>query len=457
MPPKAKNKGNRQSQKNGNGRKTAGGSNLTLGGTDLDSAVTSLVRDKMKDLLGESSKGCRGKRLSSQRDEDSDTEWEDDTPPPKMQKQKQTKIESAPEYATQVVILEGVDDDVKKHPTRLSKAFAETKPNVQLHPDGLRMTASGDVLVKPKNPKDCNALLKKDAFPSSSALGSDVKARVPKAQQVTYQVIVKHVDESVTQEEMDEILQRQELPYKSVKRIISRQYGKPTKLFRLILKDEETKKRLLRDGINLDQMHYRCEPAREDAKSYPKVLQCFKCQQLGDHQAAACKNEQKCVLCSGPHRKAECQVTRENFKCANCAGAHAAWSQECPRLRENMEMKKKPTFAQIASATVTPQMLQEIIQEIKQSIVLLITETIARSICEMTYEIFDKSISKLALPMKVAVIATNVCSAANKLGFGPAKDPVDKNTVKDAVVTKLFPNPPATETSQRAGGSAANS
>ena len=166
------------------------------------------------------------------------------TLPPKIQKQKQTKPESSPDYATQVVILEGVDANVKKHPTRLSQAFAATKPNVMLHSDGLRLTAAGDVLVKPKNPKDCNALLKKDAFPPSSALGPNVSARVPKAQQVTYQVIVKNVDKSVTQEEMDEILQRQELPYKSVKRIISRQYGKPTKLFRLILKDEETKKRL---------------------------------------------------------------------------------------------------------------------------------------------------------------------------------------------------------------------
>ena len=117
-----------------------------------------------------------------------------------------------------------------------------------------------------------------------------------------------------SQEEMDEILTRQELPYKSVKRIISRQYGTPTKLFRLILKDEGTRKKLIRDGINLDQMHYKCEAAREDSKSHPKIMQCYKCQQLGDHLAAACPNEQKCVQCSGPHRKSKCTVSKEEFK-----------------------------------------------------------------------------------------------------------------------------------------------
>ena len=362
---------------------------------------------------------------------------------------------AAAEYATQVVILEGVDDAIKKHPTRLLKAFTEAKPNVSLRPDGLRLTASGDVLVKPKNPKDCNSLLKKDAFPPSCPLGASVIARVPKEQQITHQVIIKNVDESVTQEEMDEILVRQNLPYKKVKRIISRERGTPTKLFRLILQDEETKKRLLRQGINLDQMHYKCEAAKEDVKTYPKLKQCFKCQQIGDHLVAECTNEQKCVLCSGPHRKSECTVSKENYKCANCSGLHAAWSPDCPRLREAADSKKTPTFAHLASASVTPQVLQQVIQEVKESIVMLVTEVVARSICELVYDIQDRNVSKLGLPLKVGTISTNATNAANKLKFGPATTPVDKNEVKERVMAKCFPKPNSAEqpTSTLTGGS----
>lgn len=406
---------------------------------DLGSAITSLVNDKMKDLLGETStNGPRGKRLSSERDEEGESDG--DEPPPLKLSKPATSSQATPDYATQVVILVGVDDGVKKHPTRLSRAFAEAKPNVELRPDGLRLTASGDVLVKPKNPKDCNSLLKENAFLPPCALGNEVKARVPKAQQITYQVIIKNVDVEVTQEEMDEILTRQSLPYKSVKRIHSRQRDAPTKMFRLILKEEETKKKLLRDGINLDHSHYKCEKALEDTKSFPKILQCFKCQAIGDHFAGSCPKEQRCVLCAGPHRKAECTATKETFKCANCSGAHAAWSQECPRIREAVDMKKTPTLAQVASATVTPAMLEQALQEVKESIVLLVAEVVARSICELVHDLLNKNVSKLGLPLKVANISNNAVYAANKLKFGPAKVLLEKNSVKDKIVGKCFAN-----------------
>ena len=266
-----------------------------------------------------------------------------------------------------------------------------------------------------------------------------MKARVPKTQQVTHQVIIKNVDTEVTQEEMDEILTRQQLEYKSVKRIHSRQRGQPTLMFRLILKDEDTKKRLLRDGINLDMMHYRCIQAIEDTKSHPKVMQCFKCQKLGDHLSGSCTNEQKCVLCSGPHRKADCTVTKENFKCANCKGNHAAWSQECPWLRKAVDAKKTPTVAQVASATVTPSLLQQILQQVKESVVMLVTEVVSRSICELVYDIHERKLTKLGLPIKVGSIASVATSAANKLSFGPGTTPIAKDVVKDKIMKTCFP------------------
>ena len=295
-------------------------------------------------------------------------------------------------------------------------------------------------------------MLKQDAFPTPCALGANIKARVPKAQQITHQVVIKNVDVEVTQEEIEEILNRLELPYKSVKRIHSRQKGQPTKMFRLVLKEEQTKKRLLKFGINLDQMHYKCIPAIEDTKTYPKILQCFKCQKVGEHQASSCPNEQKCVLCSGPHRKADCTATKESFKCANCNGCHAAWSHECPHLQKAQQMNKTPTMVQVASATVTPAMLKAVIQDVKESMLMLITEIMSRGVCEMVYDIEDNKITKATLKQRVSSIATRATTAANKLKFGVETDPIDAVIVRDRIVEKCFPstsNSDATPSSQK--------
>ena len=231
------------------------------------------------------------KRLHSQR-ADTDTEWEEEeglqSPSPSQAKRPKKQKNSLPqiptpsgggsigcsggggddggtrgnnnngksEYTSQAVILEGIREDIKAHPAKLSKAFSSAKPNVELKQGGLRMTASRDVLVIPKNPKDCCSLLKPDAFPQNSPLGDSVKARVPKSQQITHQVVIRNVDTSVTEEEMEEMLRTQDFPFKAIKRIHSRANNVPTTIFRLILKSEDLKRRLLKDGIFLDQMHF---------------------------------------------------------------------------------------------------------------------------------------------------------------------------------------------------------
>ena len=55
-----------------NGKKTGSG------GIDIDSAVQSIVNEKLKDILGECSspKSPRGKRLASERIDESDSEHE---------------------------------------------------------------------------------------------------------------------------------------------------------------------------------------------------------------------------------------------------------------------------------------------------------------------------------------------------------------------------------------------
>ena len=173
-----------------------------------------------------------------------------------------TDGQTNPTYTSQVVLLDGVHDNLKSNPAKFLEAIKSVKPNLEIN--RVRKTASGAMLIHPKEPKDCNSLLKPGAFPANSALGENVTARLPSSQTITHQVIIKHIDTEVTEEEVMEMLDRQNLPYQKVKRIISRQKSAPTDMMRLILKDESKKNYLLRHGLFLDQMHFKCVKARED-------------------------------------------------------------------------------------------------------------------------------------------------------------------------------------------------
>ena len=413
----------------------------------LDSQISKLVKNQLKTLVTpQITEASHSKRLFSERDSEFESESDDEfpklssstKPAPRAAQQGTKEKKPTPEYASQAVVLEGVTDEIRRHPAKLSKAFSDTKPNVELKQGGLRQTASGHVLVIPKNPKDCNALVKENAFPENCPLGRSVKARLPKSQTVTHQVIIKGVDPSVTEEEMEEMLQRQQLPFKGHKRIHSRARNEPTHLIRLILNDEKEKKRLLKEGINLDQAHFKCIQANEDKKEYPKISQCFKCQKIGDHLASSCKSEQKCVLCAGPHRKSECTATKDQYKCANCGKNHAAWDHECEHIANEIKGKKKPTMAQIASATVTPAMLDGVIESLMEGIAMIVAEVVSRCLCELTLDLVNKSLNKSNLPARVEKVSSVAAKAATRAKVANKQFPVNEDKVKNHIRSKCF-------------------
>ena len=316
----------------------------------------------------------------------------DATFPPKSVNAKTTpQTQGEKNYKSQVVILEGVNDALKKNPARLSKALKDTKPSVEIKK--IRLTASNAVLIEPKHPKDCCSLLKNGAFVPNSPLGPNVTARLPRENTVTHQVIIKGLDVEITDDKLKEMLDRQEMPHNGVKRIHSRQRGCATEMVRLFLKSEEKKKHLLRNGIFLDQMHFNCVAAKEDLEK-KLTFQCFKCQAWGDHKTWECKNESKCVICSGPHKKAECTKTKAEAKCCNCGGEHAAWSTVCPSYKTSVEKKKAKSFATATSESmVTTTKLQEelqialgkIVSAIKKQIAVIVAEVVTKSFLDHIY------------------------------------------------------------------------
>ena len=423
--------------------------------TDVNSLITSLVTRQVKEALTAGttpqSPIPRKRRLSDRQEPDFNPQASVDaaeTPPPP--KKPSNGAKAAPTttttttYASQVVILEGITNQIKNHPAKLSRAFNQAQPNVKIK--GLRKTASGSILVIPQDPKDCCTLLKENAFPKNGPLGETVTARLPKSQTITHQVIIKQVDSEVTVAEMEEMLERQSLPYKEVRRIQSRAKGTPTDLVRLILTNEEDKKRLLKQGIYLDQMHFKCIQAKEDSTSFPKIRQCFNCQEVGGHLASECSKDLRCVLCAGPHRKAECKAPKEDYKCSNCNQNHASWSAECKFIQTARKSNEKPTMAQIASSTVTPSLLSttvhSIVDSIKEAIALIVSEVVSRCLCELSLDILGNNVNKKDLPAKVEKIARNAANATNchTRTLGDSTKQVKPDLVKQITLEKCFPN-----------------
>ena len=368
---------------------------LTNKDDPIQNAVATLVKEQLSSLLQGSSPVPPRARLQSKR-KLSDSEEEDvadkSTNAPKtpaIKKSRPSDQQEAHNASSQVVLLEGVHENLKSNPKRFLSALRSLKPELQIKT--VRKTASGAMLIHPKEPKDCNSLLKKDAFLPNSILGTKVTARLPKAQVITHQVIIKNIDTEVTEDEVKEMLQLQELPFIDVKRIRSRQRDAPTEMMRLILKEEGKKKQLLKNGIYLDQMHFKCVPAKEDTDK-KLVFQCWNCQQWNDHKTFDCKNKVKCVICAGEHRKSDCPKQKSEAVCANCEGNHAAWSTDCPTYQS--EVAKKKTYASATADTVSsPSLLtqtiepiiKEILKTIKRQIAVVVAEVVSRAFLDHIY------------------------------------------------------------------------
>ena len=108
-------------------------------------------------------------------------------------------------------------------------------------------------------------------------------------------------------------------------------------------------------GVKIVWLIYRCEPSKEP----PHVKQCFKCQKYG-HSAIKCKNEQRCLRCSGQHTVKQCAEPKDKAKCANCAGSHASVYKGCSSYQNAVieATKRKQHIKYSAVAKRQTEMLQ---------------------------------------------------------------------------------------------------
>ena len=82
---------------------------------------------------------------------------------------------------------------------------------------------------------------------------------------------------------------------------------------------------------------------------------------------------------------------------------------------------------------------------------MVVAEVVARCLCELTMDIVDRKVSKMNLPMKVALVCSHAVKAVNKANYGTRQ--VDLNVVKDNIIKKCFPTAAPTATAPAATAS----
>lgn len=156
--------------------------------------------------------------------------------------------------------------------------------------------------------------------------------------------ILKSLPQSISQEEVEESLQNQGIPFSKATRL-----GNKSRKFDMFMvtapKSAEAEK--IYKVNNVAHMSVTVEPKRRSKET----IQCFKCQKLG-HVSYRCFYDDTCVKCTGNHRSRNCPLpVNAKPKCANCEGEHLASNWSCPAHPHNYKQPSHPKRSQNQPST----------------------------------------------------------------------------------------------------------
>lgn len=135
----------------------------------------------------------------------------------------------------------------------------------------------------------------------------------------THSVIIKNIPTEITEAEISNEIVLVYKTIKNVNRFVSQ--GKVLTTVKIDFGCIEDKNNALLTGVFIKKLFVPCQ-------EFIRVLRptrCHKCQQFG-HMVKNCKNDMKCVRCSGNHSGNNC---KNDIKCCNCAGNHQSSSTSC--------------------------------------------------------------------------------------------------------------------------------
>ena len=230
------------------------------------------------------------------------------------------------QYETVPVFLQNsFPSDIKNDPKKLEQVLKSLKPEAKIK--SLFLCRSGDIKLIPLTPHDEN-ILRKDW--DIHEIYGRCKPRLPKEKTASHEVTILNLPTCITNQEIKDQLKEYMMSPKDIFRFNKKGTQEPSRNVKVSFGSKMEKDKLIANGFNIYSQHFRAE----ETKPLPSVLQCYKCQKFG-HNFYECKeSDSKCLRCGGNHRLSACSIPKENARCANCSGSHAANFKGCSVFKE---------------------------------------------------------------------------------------------------------------------------
>ncbi len=230
--------------------------------------------------------------------------------------------------SSNIVIIDGISNprDYKDSAT-IKKEVNSLKPQVRIE-HAYSLPAGGVALhLRDSESKD-QAL---SDWPEGSFGSKQVKAHQTLKVQPKFVVVVKNVDTKLLETDIQNSLAAQVNEPVCVCRLHSNRTNGPLPIIK-VTSSEATYKSFLKDGVKILGKTHSCTPNR----NY-KIVRCYNCQTFG-HISKTCNHIHKCAVCSLNHPPNQPSVCTSRPKCANCEGAHPAYSTQCPVFKKTLQL-----------------------------------------------------------------------------------------------------------------------
>lgn len=242
------------------------------------------------------------------------------------------------------LILEGV----KLNKMELNDVIKQKFGDVKIR--DIQGSRTGTFTIQASDIQSFNKLLNELQTTMSSNGHGSAKVFVPRSIQrikdTEKVAFVKRVDTEIPEDRIVEAIRSIGIDVTSVARLLDKDGKTPTRTLKITFADVGNRNTFVRNGLQVDYMHFDAEPASQNTKP----TQCFLCLKF-NHVAKYCKTkEQTCAKCGENHRKDQCTVTDDQIKCANCKGKHEATSKECT-FYQDQEKKMKQQVERYSSSS----------------------------------------------------------------------------------------------------------
>ena len=359
--------------------------------------------------------------------------------------QKRQKQISASGGKFENVFLTGFKPEIIKNGIVFQREFDKAVPNIKL--SYVNITRAGTVIAAPATPEDFSRLMKED-WAKHTTLG-DVKASTSKNKKVEYKAVVTGVSPELDDDDLKtELEARNGLKLTNIARLVNKESRTKTYKVIVCLENEETQKRVLKEGVYLGYQLHRCIAAQERQRGEPgnSISQCFKCQKWNpDHTSAQCKGKRACLWCGADHFHKECPhfkaKDRTNAKCVNCNKAHPSWTKSCAVFIAASNDAPKVTASKIVSSASisraeTETAIQSAMAKLWENLAVVISLSVSRTVLDLESERKKGKVNLADLVLRTSV---NTVRAMKECGLPHPSGTTEVTGMKQKVWKNIFP------------------